>query len=59
VFPGMGEGLAEWALTAADGEQMMPRDYADTAAMLERFSPAQLLGFAPAAGSRPRRPRFL
>lgn len=23
-----------------------PRDYADTAAMLERFSPAQLLGFA-------------
>jgi nucleotidyltransferase AbiEii toxin of type IV toxin-antitoxin system len=79
VFPGMGEGLAEWVVTAADGEQMMlqmayfdrgrepvvmeigavldledvaggkvcalagrvePRDYADTAAMLERFSPA-------------------
>jgi hypothetical protein len=81
----MGEGLAEWVVTAADGGQMMlqmayfdrgcepvvmeigavldledvaggkvcalagrvePRDYADTAAMLERFSPAQLLGFA-------------
>ena len=23
VFPGMGEGLAEWIVTAADGEQMM------------------------------------
>lgn len=23
-----------------------PRDYADTAAMLERYSPAQLIGFA-------------
>ena len=77
VFPGMGEGLAEWIVTAADGEQMMlqmayfdrgcdpvvmdigpvldledvaggkvcalagrvePRDYADTAAMLGRYS---------------------
>lgn len=85
VFPGMGEGLAEWVVTAADGAQMMlqmayfdrgcepvvmdigavlaledvaggkvcalagrvePRDYADTAAMLEGFSLAQLLGFA-------------
>jgi hypothetical protein len=85
VFPGMGEGLAEWIVTAADGEQMMlqlayfdrlrnpvvmdigpvldledvaggkvcalagrvePRDYADTAAMLGRYSPAQLIGFA-------------
>lgn len=85
VFPGMGEGLAEWIVTAPDGAQMMlqmayfdrgrepvvmdigavldledvaggkvcalagrvePRDYADTAAMLERFSPAQLLAFA-------------
>jgi Nucleotidyl transferase AbiEii toxin, Type IV TA system len=85
AFPGMGEGLAEWIVTAADGEQMMlqmayfdrgrepvvmdigpvldledvaggkvcalagrvePRDYADTAAMLEHYSPAQLIGFA-------------
>lgn len=85
VFPGMGEGLAEWIVTAPDGAQMMlqmayfdrgrdpvvmdigavldledvaggkvcalagrvePRDYADAAAMLDRFSPAQLLGFA-------------
>jgi Nucleotidyl transferase AbiEii toxin, Type IV TA system len=85
VFPGMGEGLAEWVVTAPDGAQMMlqmayfdrgrdpvvmdigavldledvaggkvcalagrvePRDYADTAAMLDRFSPRQLLGFA-------------
>jgi Nucleotidyl transferase AbiEii toxin, Type IV TA system len=85
VFPGLGEGLAEWVVIASDGAQMMlqmayfdrgcepvvmdigavldledvaggkvcalagrvePRDYADTAAMLERFSPAQLLGFA-------------
>jgi hypothetical protein len=85
IFPGMGEGLAEWIVTAADGEQMMlqmayfdrgrepvimdigpvldledvaggkvcalagrvePRDYADTADMLKRYSPAQLIGFA-------------
>jgi len=85
VFPGMGEGLAEWVLTAPDGAQTMlqmayfdrsrkpvatdigvvldlqdvvggkvcalagrvePRDYADTAAILERYSPAQLLRFA-------------
>jgi hypothetical protein len=85
IFPGMGEGLAEWIVTAPDGGQMMlqlayfererepvamdigpvldledvaggkvcalagrvePRDYADTAEMLERFSPEQLIGFA-------------
>lgn len=85
VFPGMGEGLAEWIVMAPDGEQMLlqmayfdrdhepvvtdigpvldvqdvaggkvcalagrvePRDYADTAAMLEHYSPAQLIGFA-------------
>jgi len=85
VFPGMGEGLAEWIVTDPDGEQMLlqmayfdrdrepvatdigpvldvqdvaggkvcalagrvePRDYADTAAMLEYYSPAQLIGFA-------------
>jgi hypothetical protein len=85
VFPGMGEGLAEWIVTAPGGAQMLlqlayfdrgrrpvimdvgpvldvedvaggkvcalagriePRDYADAAAMLERFSPAQLIGFA-------------
>jgi Nucleotidyl transferase AbiEii toxin, Type IV TA system len=85
VFPGMGDGLAEWIVTAASGRQMMlqmayfdrgrepvimdvgpvldledvaggkvcalasrvePRDYADTAAALERYSPAQLIGFA-------------
>ena len=79
VFPGMGEGLAEWIVTAADGGQMMlqmayfdryrepvvtdigpvldiqdvaggkvcalagrvePRDYADTADLLKRFSSA-------------------
>jgi hypothetical protein len=85
VFPGMGEGLAEWIVTAPAGRQMMlqmayfdrgrkpvimdvgpvldledvaggkvcalagrvePRDYADTAAALERYSPAQLIAFA-------------
>jgi Nucleotidyl transferase AbiEii toxin, Type IV TA system len=85
VFPGMGEGLAEWIITAPGGEQMMlqmayfdrsrdpvvmdigpvldledvaggkicalagrvePRDYADTSAMLDRYTPAQLIGFA-------------
>jgi len=85
VFPGMGEGLAEWIITAPDGEQMLlqmayfyrsrnpvimdigpvldledvaggkicalagrvePRDYADTSAMLDRYTPAQLIGFA-------------
>jgi Nucleotidyl transferase AbiEii toxin, Type IV TA system len=85
IFPGMGEGLAEWIVTAPAGPQMMlemayfdrgrepvimdigpvldledvaggkvcalagrvePRDYADTAAALERYSPAQLIGFA-------------
>lgn len=85
IFPGMGEGLAEWLVTAPDGEQVMlqmayfdrgrdpvvmdigpildledlaggkacalagriePRDYSDAAAMLGRYSPAQLIGFA-------------
>ncbi len=85
LFPGMGEGLAEWIVTAAGGEQMIlqlayfdrgqdpvvmdigpvldledvvggkvcalasrvePRDYADVAAALERYSPGQLIGFA-------------
>ncbi len=85
IFPGMGEGLAEWIVTGPGGEQMMlqlayfdrgrepvvmdvgpvldiedvaggkvcalagrvePRDYADTAALLETYSPAQLIGFA-------------
>ena len=81
----MGEGLAEWIVTAPGGEQMMlqlayfdrgrdpvvmdlgpvldledvvggkvcalasraePRDYADVAAALDRYSPAQLIGLA-------------
>jgi hypothetical protein len=85
IFEGMGEGLAEWAVTAPSGGKMAlqmayfergrqpvimeigpvldledaaggkvaalasriePRDYADTAAMLDHYSPAQLLGFA-------------
>jgi hypothetical protein len=85
LFPGMGQGLAEWTVTAADGEQTVlqmayfdrsrqpvlmeigpvlaledvaggkicalasrvePRDYADTARMLDRYSPAELIGFA-------------
>src|SRR5580704_7768728 len=85
IFPGMGEGMAEWIVTAPAGRQMMlqmayfergrepvimdigpvldledvaggkvcalagrvePRDYADTAAALERYRPAQLIGFA-------------
>ena len=85
IFPGMGEGLAEWMVTAPGGEQMLlqmayfdrgrepvvmdigpvldledvtggkvcalasrayERDYIDTAAALERYSPAQLIGFA-------------
>jgi Nucleotidyl transferase AbiEii toxin, Type IV TA system len=85
IFPGMGEGLAEWIVTSSDGNQMMlqmayfdrvcepvttdigpvldledvaggkicalagriePRDYSDTAAMLQHYSPAQLIGFA-------------
>ena len=85
MFPDIGEGLAEWIVTAAAGEQMLlqlayfdrgrqpvvmdigpvldledavvgkvcalasrvePRDYADVAAALERYSPAQLIGFA-------------
>jgi hypothetical protein len=85
IFPGMGDGLAEWIVTAPAGRQMMlqmayferghepvitdvgpvldledvvggkvcalagrvePRDYADTAAALERYSPAELIGFA-------------
>lgn len=85
VFPGLGEGLAEWLVTDPGGEELTvqlayfdrdhdpvamdvgpvldledvaggkvcalasrvePRDYADTAAMLERYSPAELIGFA-------------
>ena len=85
LFPGMGQGLAEWAITGAGGEQTIlqmayfdrsrapvvmevgpvlaledvaggkicalasrveVRDYVDTARMLDRFSPAQLIGFA-------------
>jgi hypothetical protein len=81
----MGQGLAEWVVTAPDGEQTVlqmayfdrsqapvvmeigpvlaledvaggkvcalasrvePRDYADTARMLDRYSPAELIGFA-------------
>ena len=85
IFPDIGEGLAEWIVTAAGGEQMLlqlayfdrgrqpvvmdigpvldledamggkvcalasrvePRDYADVAAALGRYSPAELIGFA-------------
>jgi Nucleotidyl transferase AbiEii toxin, Type IV TA system len=85
MFPGMDEGLAEWIITAPDGEQMAlqmayfdrarqpvvmdvgpvldledvvggkvcalasrayERDYLDTAAALEQFSPAELIGMA-------------
>jgi hypothetical protein len=86
IFPGMGEGLAEWIITSPGGEQMAlqmayfdrgrdpvevmgigpvldledvaggkvcalasrayERDYIDTAAALERYTPAQLIGFA-------------
>jgi hypothetical protein len=85
VFPGMGDGLAEWIVTGPAGRQMMlqlahfdrgrkpvimdigpvldledvaggkvcalagrvePRDYADTAAALGRYRPAELIGFA-------------
>jgi hypothetical protein len=85
MFPDIGEGLAEWIVTAAAGEQMLlqlayfdrgrrpvvmdigpvldledavggkvcalasrvePRDYADVAAALGRYSPAELTGFA-------------
>ncbi|MGH3197405.1 MAG: nucleotidyl transferase AbiEii/AbiGii toxin family protein [Streptosporangiaceae bacterium] len=85
VFEGMGEGLAEWTVTAPGGQQMIlqmayfdrarqpvimefgpvldledaiggkigalasravPRDYLDTAAALERYTVAELIGFA-------------
>jgi hypothetical protein len=85
IFPGMGEGLAEWMISAAGGGQMMlqlayfdrnqspvimdlgpvldledvvggkvcalasrayERDYVDTAAALERYTAAQVIGFA-------------
>jgi Nucleotidyl transferase AbiEii toxin, Type IV TA system len=85
VFEGMGDGLAEWTITAPGGQQMMlqmayfdrvgqpvmmefgpvldledvlggkvcalasravPRDYLDTAAALDRYTAAQLTGFA-------------
>jgi hypothetical protein len=85
IFPDIGEGLAEWIITAPGGEQMAlqiayfdrtqapvitdvgpvldledvvggkvcalvsrayERDYLDTAAALERYSPAEVIGFA-------------
>ena len=85
VFYGLGEGMAEWIVTAPGGEQMMlqmayfdrarrpvimgfgpvldledvvggkvcalasrvePRDYVDTAAVLERYTAEQVIGFA-------------
>ena len=85
IFPDMGEGLAEWAVTGPGGTEMMlqlayfdrhrepvameigpvldledvaggkvcalasrvePRDFADTARMLARYSPAELISFA-------------
>jgi predicted nucleotidyltransferase component of viral defense system len=85
VFEGLGDGLAEWTITAAGGQQMMlqmayfdrarqpvimefgpvldledavggkvsalatraaPRDYLDTAAALDRYTTAELIGFA-------------
>jgi hypothetical protein len=85
IFPGMGEGLAEWIITAHSGEQMAlqlayfdrtrapvvmdvgpvldledvvggkvcalasrayERDYLDTAAVLQWFTPAELIGLA-------------
>jgi len=85
IFPGMGEGLAEWIITGPDDEQMAlqlayfdrardpvvmdvgpvldledvvggkvcalasrayERDYLDTAAALERYSPVELIGLA-------------
>jgi Nucleotidyl transferase AbiEii toxin, Type IV TA system len=85
IFPGMGEGLAEWLITSPSGEQMAlqmayfhrgrqpvvmafgpvldledalggkvaalasrsyERDYWDTSIALERYTPAQLIGFA-------------
>lgn len=85
IFPGMDEGLAEWIITAPNGEQMAlqlayfdrarapvvtdvgpvldvedviggkvcalasrayERDYLDTAAALERYSPSELIGLA-------------
>ena len=85
IFPGMGDGLAEWMITAPGGQQLTvqlayfdrgrdpvamdigpvldledvaggkvcalasrvePRDYADTARMLERYSPAELITLA-------------
>ena len=85
IFPGMGEGLAEWLLTSPQGEQttlqmayftrtrdpiptelgpvlavedvaggkvcalasrVEPRDYLDTARLLERYTPAALIALA-------------
>jgi hypothetical protein len=85
VFEGLGDGLAEWTITAPGGQQMMlqmayfdrarqpvimefgpvldledaiggkvgalatraaPRDYLDTAAALDRYTTAELIGFA-------------
>lgn len=95
IFPGMGDGLAEWVITSPQGEELRlqlayfdrtrqpvamdlgavldledvaggkvcalasrvePRDYADTAAMLQRYSPAELITLArrldPGLGAR-------
>jgi predicted nucleotidyltransferase component of viral defense system len=85
IFPEMGQGLAEWLITAPDGQQLIlqlayftrchspvtmdmgpvldledvaagkicalasriePRDYIDTAAMLTRYTPDQLISLA-------------
>jgi hypothetical protein len=85
LFPGMGQGLAEWIVTTGNGEQTMLqmayfdrsrppvvmevgpvlaledvaggkvcalasrveiRDYSDTARMMDRYSPGELIGFA-------------
>ena len=94
IFEGMGEGLAEWTVTAPDGQQTMlqmsyfhrehepvrmpvgpvldledligqkvcalasrvePRDYIDTAAALDRYTPAATDRTRQAARSRARR----
>jgi hypothetical protein len=50
VLPDTGQGLAEWIITAAGGKvcalasRVEPRDYADSTRMLERYSPAELIG---------------
>jgi hypothetical protein len=91
LFPGVGEGLAEWMVSGPHAARMVlqmacfdrgrrpltmdigsvlnledvaggkvwavagvePRDYAGSAAMLERYSPAQVPGFARRVASAP------